>query len=113
MNRKEFTRLFSKSAEVSGRTAKKICDAVFDLLGMAIQEEERIAIDGVGVFEHKFSREHSVIHPATGERTIVPAHERIRFRPSDCVRRREYSSSLYKKFKETAFAEPEQDGETE
>lgn len=82
MNNKEFiaelaTRL-SLSAKEAGQTMAALCEEI----GVHLEDEDTIALQGFGTLEVKKKLERVVINPATKQRMLVPPKMVINFKVS-------------------------------
>lgn len=48
----------------------------------AIRNRDSVQWQGLGVLELKYTAERQMVHPRTGERSIVPAGVKLTFRPA-------------------------------
>jgi len=73
MNKTEFIRAVAKQADISGSDAKKIVDAIFDVLTNALKAGEKITFIGFGTFEVKHRSARQGRNPRTGQSISIAA----------------------------------------
>lgn len=56
-----------------------ISKAVFDSIAELLLDKKMVYIHNFGKFELKVAPERAVIHPATGEKVVIPSHYKIHF----------------------------------
>jgi len=76
-------------AEASGLSKKKT-EQLLSTTNAIIRENlmagKSVQLQGLGVLELKERKERTIIHPRTGEKTIVPSKNQLVFRPVDAIK---------------------------
>lgn len=86
INRKQFGRKLAERYGITYQDADQICRNVFELLGVILYEEkEDVMITGFGAFKHKKAKPKKVRHPGTGELTVAPERDFVKFTPSELL----------------------------
>jgi len=67
---------------IPNNDVERIVDSIFKYLGNALAEGRAIEIRGVGSWRIKQMSERSGRNPLTGEKIVVPAKRKIRFKAS-------------------------------
>lgn len=83
MNKSDLTaKLMEKSAGdfASKASAKRITDAVFDIIKEAVVEGDTVTIVGFGTFKFKEKAEKQGRNPQTGEPMTIPAKKAVIFK---------------------------------
>lgn len=61
--------------------AKDFISGMFDVMGKAVADGEPVKIHNFGSFEKKWVDERNGVNPATHEKIIIPAHNKVVFKP--------------------------------
>jgi nucleoid DNA-binding protein len=81
--------LIGMIAEASGLSKKKT-EQLLSTTNAIIRENlmagKSVQLQGLGVLELKERKERTIIHPRTGEKTIVPSKNQLVFRPVDAIK---------------------------
>lgn len=86
INRKQFSRKFAETYNVTYQMADQLCRDVFELVGKILYEDkEDINIQGFGTFKRKVAKPRNIRHPGTGEVSMVPGREFVKFTPSELL----------------------------
>ena len=83
------------NTEMSKKDAERAVSAMFEALGKAMAEGEKITISGFGTFEVRERAERQGINPRTREPITIAASRSIVFKPGYCegsCRRRQCSN---------------------
>ena len=84
INGSEFNKLYAKEFGVSQKEAALTCDSVWWLLGKLLrQDRESVRVPRFGIFRLHKAPQKRVRHPSSGEMTVTPEREIIRFKPSE------------------------------
>lgn len=81
--------LIAKIAESTGMTKKhteELLDATTQVLLEAVCAGQSVQLQGLGALETKERAARTIVHPGTGERSVVPAKLQINFRPSLAIK---------------------------
>lgn len=76
--------LISLIAEKTGLSKKKVEQLLTTnnaILRENLMAGKAIQMQGLGTFEIKERKERTIVHPRTGERTLVPSKSQLVFRP--------------------------------
>ncbi|MFJ2477071.1 HU family DNA-binding protein [Streptomyces sp. NPDC087659] len=86
--------------DISQAEAQAAVIAVFDVISRAAASGHNTAITNFGTFISHRAKRRRARNPQTGESVLVPAHQAVRFRPSDrlaeAVRRRNRKATIRK-----------------
>jgi DNA-binding protein HU-beta len=69
------------AAGITPRQARDAIDALASVVGVALRNDERIKVDGLGTFVVQHRRPRRVRNPATGIMMDVPASAVVKFKP--------------------------------
>ncbi|MCL2798107.1 MAG: HU family DNA-binding protein [Firmicutes bacterium] len=84
INGSEFNKLYAKENGVSQREAAFTCESVFRLLRKLLYKDRKsVRAPRLGVFRLCRAPQKRVRHPSSGEMTVTPEREIIRFRQSE------------------------------
>jgi nucleoid DNA-binding protein len=78
----EFCEKVAKKTGTEDDKAKKFVHNLFDLIGSELEKEEKVQIYQFGIFKKKWAQEKPGINPQTKEKIVIPAHNKISFKPS-------------------------------
>ena len=78
---KDFIGLVAKSSGLSKKDSEQMLTAMNAIIRENLMAGKAIQLQGVGVLEIKERKERVIVHPRTGERTIVPSKCQLVFRP--------------------------------
>lgn len=81
MNKFEFTQKVAERMSITQSQAKCFIDAIGDVLMETLKEDEVIAFQGFGVFSLWKQVERQGRNPKTGEPSLIPARNSIKFKP--------------------------------
>lgn len=104
MNREELAARVAERAGVQRRVANQVMTAVFDAIGDALEDNEKITIAGFGTFEARERAGRVGRNPRTGEAIRIEARRVPTFAPGKGLRDRVAGSAH-----EMVSAEPEQE----
>lgn len=79
MKKKEIVEAIYQNSEYKKADIQDIVDMVFDVMGNAMAEEDKIMISNFGTFEKIYQEEYMGVHPITGAPQKNPGAYRIRF----------------------------------
>lgn len=86
MNKNELISKIATEAESTKKAATQITEAVFEVIGDAIVEGEKIQIPNFGTFSSKETAARVCKNPQTGKKIEVPASRKVCFKPSSILR---------------------------
>lgn len=84
------TALVDAIAERSGSSkaqAKRILDAMLDVISESLEKEVKVSITGFGSFESRWYKARKGVNPRTRERITIPASRRPVFVPGASLKR--------------------------
>jgi len=86
INGSEFNKLYAKEYGVSQKEAALTCESVWWLLGKLLRQDRKsVRVPRLGVFKIHRAPQKRVRHPSSGEMTVTPEREIIRFKQSDTM----------------------------
>ena len=80
MNKRELVDAVAASSGVARKDAAAVVDAIFETIGGALQQRDKVSISGFGVFEARHVAERQARNPQTGASVTVPAHYSPKFK---------------------------------
>lgn len=78
---KEFIGLVSNESGLSKKETEQLLTTMNAIVRENLMDGKAIQLQGLGAFEIKERNERVIVHPRTGERTIVPSKNQLVFRP--------------------------------
>ena len=76
--------LISSIASATGLNKKKVEELITTnnaILRETLMAGKAVQLQGLGTLEVKEKKERAIVHPRTGERTIIPSKKQLVFRP--------------------------------
>jgi DNA-binding protein HU-beta len=86
MNKRELIDAVAASTGVARKDTSAVVDALFETIGGALGEREKVTVSGFGVFEARHVAEREARNPQTGATVIVPAHFSPKFKPGKALK---------------------------
>ena len=86
MTKNELVERIYMSYEVTKKDAEALVNAVFEEIGKALAEGEKVTISKFGSFEVRDVKEKDVRNPRTKEQIHVPASKKPAFKPSKTLK---------------------------
>lgn len=91
MNKKDLVNAFveklaSNDVKVTKKDAALYVDALFETVGQALVDGQRVAISGFGIYEVVDRAARTGRNPQTGETVNIPATKGIKFKPSSTLK---------------------------
>ena len=74
------------NTEMSKKSAEQAVNAVFEALGKAMTEGEKISISGFGTFEVRKRKARTGVKPGTKEKIKIPATQYPAFKPGKALK---------------------------
>ena len=74
-------------ADISKAEAKRVLDAMLDVITEALTEEQKVTLTGFGTFEVRHVKARTGVNPRTKERIQIPATKRPVFRAGAVLKR--------------------------
>ena len=82
MDSKTLTDLISHKLDISTESVNQMMEGLIKIIGERCAELDSIAIPAFGTFEPKKRLERIALHPASGNRLLVPPKISLTFKPS-------------------------------
>lgn len=79
---KELTSLVSSESGLSKKDTERLLATTTAILRENIMAGKTVQLQGLGALELKARGERTIVHPKTGERTIVPSKNQLVFKPA-------------------------------
>ncbi len=79
---KELTGLVSSESGLSKKDTERLLATTTAILRENIMAGKTVQLQGLGALEMKARGERTIVHPKTGERTIVPSKNQLVFKPA-------------------------------
>lgn len=79
---KELTGLVSSESGLSKKDTERLLATTTAILRENIMAGKTVQMQGLGALEMKARGERTIVHPKTGERTIVPSKNQLVFKPA-------------------------------
>ncbi|MDE7412546.1 MAG: HU family DNA-binding protein [Muribaculaceae bacterium] len=86
MDNKRFIELLAERTGLDRERAAKITGDLAEVIAEVVAEEDCVVVPSFGSFEPKKKMERVVLHPATGNKLLVPPKLTLSFRPSTLLR---------------------------
>ena len=78
---KELVGLVAESSGLNKRDVELLLTTTNAILRENLMAGKSIQLQGLGVLEIKVRKERAIVHPRTGERSVVPSKNQLVFRP--------------------------------
>ena len=78
---KDLIGLVANAAGLSKKKTEELLSATNAIMRENLMAGKTIQMQGLGAFELKTRNARTIVHPRTGERTIVPSKNQLVFRP--------------------------------
>jgi nucleoid DNA-binding protein len=78
---KEFIGLVSNESGLSKKETEQLLTTMNAIVRENLMDGKAIQLQGLGAFEIKERKERVIVHPRTGERSVVPSKNQLVFRP--------------------------------
>lgn len=88
MDNKTLTDILSADLGLQREDVENLTSSLANVIGEKVSQLDIVSIPGFGVFEPKKRQERVVVHPATGNRLLVPPKIVISFRPSTTLKQK-------------------------
>ena len=79
---KELTSLVSSESGLSKKDTERLLATTTAILRENIMAGKTVQLQGLGALELKARGERTIVHPKTGEHTIVPSKNQLVFKPA-------------------------------
>ena len=83
---KDLVGLIAGATNLSKKNVEQLLSTSNAILRENLMAGKAIQLQGLGTLEIKERGERSIVHPKTGERTIVPAKNQLVFRPVNTLK---------------------------
>ena len=87
VNKADLVQSVSDKSMLTKTAAEKVLNAVLDSIREAIEKGESVRLTGFGTFDVVAAAPRTGRNPNTGERIEIPAAFRVRFTPSDALKK--------------------------
>lgn len=88
MDNKTFTEILSADLGLPKEEVENLTSALAGLIGEKVAQLDTVSLPCFGAFEPKKRQERIVVHPATGNRLLVPPKIVISFRPATALKQK-------------------------
>lgn len=78
-NINDIASLAAEKSDYMVKNTLPISKATFESIADLLLENKMVYIHNFGKFELKLAPERTVLHPATGDKVVIPAHYKIHF----------------------------------
>lgn len=85
VNKKEFAYKIAEKGGFYKKDAMKMTELFWETLMDCLAEGEKVNFYGIGHFGLKTAKERPARNPKTGERCIMPEHQKVKFCPSELL----------------------------
>lgn len=83
---KDFIGLVAQAAGLSKKAAEELLSTTNAIFRENLMAGKSIQLQGFGALEVKNRKERAIVHPKTGERSIVPSKNQLVFRPVNTIK---------------------------
>ena len=78
---KDFIGLIAKESGLTKKNAEELLSIGNAIIRETLMSGRAVQLQGLGTMETKMKNERTIVHPRTGERTVVPSKRQVSFRP--------------------------------
>ena len=78
---KDFIDLIAKESGLKKKRVEELLATGNAIIREALMAGKAVQLQGLGTLETKQKNERTIVHPKTGERTVVPSKQQVAFRP--------------------------------
>lgn len=79
---KELINNIANDTKMSKRQCGELITTMVDVIASALDRNLDIQLQGLGTLEKRTTKEREVVNPRSGKRTVIPAGEKLSFRPT-------------------------------
>ena len=83
---KEFLGLVSAKAELSKKETEQLLTTMNAIIRENLIDGKSVQMQGLGALEIKERQARMIVHPRTGERSVVPSKNQLVFRPAGTIK---------------------------
>lgn len=85
INKKEFAYKIAEKGGFYKKDAMKMTELFWETLMDYLSEDRKVNFYGIGHFELKTVKEREARNPKTGDKCIMPEHQKVKFYPSELL----------------------------
>ncbi len=86
MNQSELIEKVAETADMDKAQAGRVVDAVLGAIYGALKDQEKVSLQGLGIFDINDRKARQGRNPATGETIQIAASKSIKFRPTKSLK---------------------------
>ncbi len=86
MNQSELIEKVAETADLEKAEAGRVVDSVLEAISAALKGQEKVSLQGLGIFDITDRKARQGRNPATGEVIQIAATKSIKFRPSKSLK---------------------------
>lgn len=75
-------KLYDKGLTSTKVASEEVVDTIIEEISMAVKSGHKVSLGGFGIFTMKNKAQSEARNPKTGEKVVVPAHNKIKFTAS-------------------------------
>ncbi len=83
---KEFLGLVSEQSELSKKETEQLMTTMNAIIRESLMDGKSIQLQGLGTLELKERQARTIVHPRTGERSVVPSKNQLVFKPAGTIK---------------------------
>ena len=83
---KEFLSLVAAKAELSKKETEQLLTTMNAIIRENLIDGKSVQMQGLGALEIKERQARMIVHPRTGERSVVPSKNQLVFRPAGTIK---------------------------
>ena len=83
---KEFLGLVAAKAELSEKETEQLLTTMNAIIRENLIDGKSVQMQGLGALEIKERQARTIVHPRTGERSVVPTKNQLVFRPAGTIK---------------------------
>ena len=83
---KEFLGLVAVKAELSKKETEQLLTTMNAIIRENLIDGKSVQMQGLGALEIKERQARTIVHPRTGERSVVPTKNQLVFRPAGTIK---------------------------
>jgi len=80
---KDLVGLMAQESGLSKKKTEELLSTMNAIIRESVMAGKAVQLQGLGALELKEKAERTIVHPKTGERTVVPCKNQLVFRPVD------------------------------
>lgn len=83
---KEFLGLVSEQSELSKKETEQLMTTMNAIIRESLMDGKSIQLQGLGTLELKERQARTIVHPRTGEKSVVPSKNQLVFKPVGTIK---------------------------